>query len=463
MLELRPQPGPQERFLATRADIAIYGGGAGSGKSYAEVLDVTRYANVPGFNAIYFRRTYPQLSAPDGLWDISTQILPHCGATPYESTMEWKLPAGGRVLMRHMQHEKDRLNHQGPQYCGIYYDELPQFTSRQFWYLLSRNRSMCGVRPYVRASCNPDPDSFVAELIDWWIDEHGYPIPERSGVLRWFVRTGTGDSLAWADDPDELRALYPGQEPLSLTFIAALLDDNPALLAADPGYRSRLMALHYVERARLLGGNWKVRPAAGNYFKRHWFPVFDVMPGAPSAVVRGWDKAATEVSESNRDPDWTRGVKLARLKNGPVDYMVMDVVGDRLSPGGVDQLILNTASQDGKGVPQAFFVDPGQAGKVDQAHIRRVLQDYRTTFERASHSKIAYAGPVSSQAEGGRIGLLRGPWLDEYLAEVEAFPDGSHDDIVDGQSLAYLKLNRMSGRRATATGAGGSSRWRPGG
>ena len=59
--------------------------------------------------------------------------------------------------------------------------------------MLSRNRSTCGVTPYVRATCNPDADSWVAKFIEWWIDQDtGYPIPERSGKLRWFIRTSAG-------------------------------------------------------------------------------------------------------------------------------------------------------------------------------------------------------------------------------------------------------------------------------
>ena len=51
--------------------------------------------------------------------------------------------------------------------------------------MLSRNRSMCGVRPYVRASCNPDADSWVASFLSWWIDQDtGYAIPERSGKIQ---------------------------------------------------------------------------------------------------------------------------------------------------------------------------------------------------------------------------------------------------------------------------------------
>lgn len=62
---------------------------------------------------------------------------------------------------------------------------------------------MCGVRPYVRATCNPDADSWVAEFISWWIDpETGFAIPERAGVLRWFIRIG--DTIIWGDSPEEL-------------------------------------------------------------------------------------------------------------------------------------------------------------------------------------------------------------------------------------------------------------------
>lgn len=33
-VELKPQPGKQESFLKSAADVAIFGGGAGSGKSF---------------------------------------------------------------------------------------------------------------------------------------------------------------------------------------------------------------------------------------------------------------------------------------------------------------------------------------------------------------------------------------------------------------------------------------------
>ncbi|WP_338149906.1 terminase large subunit domain-containing protein [Sinorhizobium meliloti] len=62
---------------------------------------------------------------------------------------------------------------------------MTHFSASSSRYMVSRKRSMSGVGPYTRATCNPDADSWVAELISWWIDQDtGLPIPERAGVLR---------------------------------------------------------------------------------------------------------------------------------------------------------------------------------------------------------------------------------------------------------------------------------------
>ena len=78
---------------------------------------------------------------------------------------------------------------QGAQITLICFDELTHFSAHQFFYMVSRNRSTCGVRPYIRATCNPDADSWVADLLAWWIDqETGLPIRERAGVVRYYIR-----------------------------------------------------------------------------------------------------------------------------------------------------------------------------------------------------------------------------------------------------------------------------------
>ena len=70
----RPQKGKQEKFLACSADICIYGGAAGGGKSYALLLEPLRHIGNKQFAAVTFRRTNPQILSPGGLWSESFNI-----------------------------------------------------------------------------------------------------------------------------------------------------------------------------------------------------------------------------------------------------------------------------------------------------------------------------------------------------------------------------------------------------
>jgi hypothetical protein len=203
---IEAQPGPQRTFLATSADLAIYGGAAYGGKTFALLLEPLRHSKNPNFGAVIFRRTYPQVTNEGGLWDTSQQLYPLVGAKPRESDLSWRFPSGASVKFAHLQYEANKIDWQGAQVPLIGWDELTHFTEGQFWYLFGRNRSMCGVRPYTRATCNPDPDSFVRVLIDWWIGEDGFAIPERSGRIRWFVRYD--GELHWADGRDELAGRF---------------------------------------------------------------------------------------------------------------------------------------------------------------------------------------------------------------------------------------------------------------
>ena len=332
--------------------------------------------------------------------------------------------------------------------CLIGFDELTQFTAFQFWYLFSRNRSTCGVRPYIRATCNPEADSWVALLIAWWIDQDtGYAIPERSGVLRWFVRVG--DTLIWADSPEEL-AEYKDDRgepipPKSLTFIPASLDDNPALLKADPGYRANLMALTTVERERLAKGNWKIRPAAGLYFQRHWCNVLDARPdGDEWRWARGWDLAATEAREGT-DPDWTTGT-LMGINAKTNRLCIADHRYDRLSPHGVEAMLKAVAEHDTRRVTIALPQDPAQAGKSQRARLAGLLQGYNVRFRRMSKTtgnKIERFSGFSAQAEARNVDVVRGPWNERLFQELENFPPGNnmgHDDDADSVSEAYAAL-----------------------
>lgn len=446
---LKPQTGPQERFLASQADIAIYGGAAGGGKTYAMLLEPLRHAVTnPNFSAIFFRRTTPQIWSPGGLWDEASKMYRSIGAEPRMEPPEWRFPNGGKVRFAHLQREENVYDWQGSQIPLIVFDELTHFTASQFWYLLSRNRSGSGVRGYVRASCNPDADSWVAELISWWIDQAtGYPIKERAGVLRWFVRID--DRLEWANTREELARRFGNCEPKSLTFIPARLQDNKILTANDPGYLANLMAMTRVERERLLEGNWKIRPAAGLYFQRSWC---EVVTAAPANLIRcrGWDLGATEKTAMN-DPDWTSGTKIGRAPDGI--FYVLDQTWLQGSPSRVETLIVNTASQDEAGTIISLPQDPGQAGKAQGSYFTKRLAGYRVQVTPEARNpggddappsrvsaKITRFSPFSSQAEAGNIKVVVGDWNKRWFDELEAFPEARHDDSADSTARAFTAL-----------------------
>jgi predicted phage terminase large subunit-like protein len=431
------QPGPQTEFLSTSADICIYGGAAGGGKTVGLILEPLRHVGrVANFTAVFFRRTTPQIANPGGLWDESRNFYPRLGGTPHLGAREWRWPRGGKIKFSHLQFDATVYDWQGAQIALICFDELTHFTAHQFFYMVSRNRSTCGVRPYIRATCNPDAESWVADFLAWWIDPiTGLPIPERAGVVRYYIRVS--EKIVWADRPEDLarhlpqlEELPPGVEPprpISVTFIPAKVFDNPALLQVNPEYLGYLLSLPTLERERLLGGNWKIRPAAGLYFKREWCPVVDEVP-AELDVVRYWDLAATEKTEFN-DPDWTVGIKLGRDQNG--GYWLLDMVRHRANPGDVEQILLNTATRDGNRVRIGFGKDPGQAGKSQALHFVRALSGFTVTPAPESGDKLTRFGPFSSQCRAGNVKVRRGPWNEELFRVLEGFPDLAHDDEVD--------------------------------
>jgi predicted phage terminase large subunit-like protein len=434
---IRPQPGPQEEFVSCWADIVIYGGAAGGGKSFGLLITPLRWVSNPQFGAVLFRRTTVQLKSVGGLWDESEGIYPYWGARGFRQSLEWRFPSGAKIKMSHMEHEKNRLDWQGSQIAFIGWDEITHFTGNQFWYLVGRNRSMSGVPGRIRCTCNPDPDSFVAELIKWWIDQQtGYPIPGRAGVIKWFVRLG--DEIVWGFSKRELIERYGAESlPMSLTFIPSNVFDNKLLLAKDPGYLAKLRALPLVEREQMLKGNWKVRPAAGMYFKRHYFGIVEAAPAEVRRRVRYWDRAATE-KRANTDPDSSVGVLMSQDKQGV--FYVEDVQKLWGSAHKVEQAMKNTAALDGKAVQIGYMQDPGSAGKGEAEQMARELAGWVVKFAVATGDKETRAKPASSQAEAGNIKIVRAHWNEEYLRVLENFPEGLHDDEVDATSGAFELL-----------------------
>lgn len=289
--EIKPQPGYQTEALRSNADIVIGGGAAGVGKTFTLLLESLRHTSRKGFGSVIFRRTSPMIRAEGGLWDASSKLYSKIdGATPRESSLQWMFRSGVKIKFSHLEYEKNVYDWQGSEIPMIGFDELTHFTKKMFFYLLSRNRSTCGVKPYIRTTCNPDPDSWVRELIDWWIGDDGFPINERSGVIRYFMRDN--NNYIWGHTKSEVyekgehiignmirnaerhaiehgvkNTLTPDDFIKSLTFIGGSIYDNQELLKIDPNYLSNLNAQSKEEKHRLLEGNWNQKHTDEDVYK----------------------------------------------------------------------------------------------------------------------------------------------------------------------------------------------------
>jgi phage terminase large subunit-like protein len=453
-IEIKPQEGPQTTFLSTSADIAIFGGGAGGGKSFGLLLESLRNINNPTYGGTIFRRTFSDIKNEGGLWDESTALYPQLGATSNESDLYWTFKSGATVGFAHLQHEKDIQNYQGAQMPFIGFDELTHFTERQFFYMLSRNRlGRCsGFKPYVRATCNPDADSWVAEFISWWIDEDGFADPSRMGILRYFYRINNKNH--WGDTPEELMEKFPDlaavAPPKSVTFILSTVYNNRILLEKDPGYLANLQSLDNIDQQRLLGdkdrgGNWKIRAEAGKVFNRSWFKVIDEneIP-AGGTWCRFFDFAASEKKMKGDDPDFTASTLLGHI-NGR--FIVARVTEDRMTQ--VDDFVKNTATQDRNWVTARggrymvrWEIEPGSASLREHGRMVAMLSGFDVAGDHSRGDKFVRSKAFAAQAKGGNVDVVQSDWTEGFLKHMHGQPDLSHDDIHDSAAGAFNAVNQ---------------------
>lgn len=254
-----PQPGGQMQYQMCGADIMFYGGEAGCGKTYSILYEHLKWIHLPNYIGVIGRKEYAQIFDANGLWDEANRMYPQFGGRPNRGDKpKFVFPSGAQIYFKHSQHaSKIDIYWQGLAGSVIQLDEITQFSKDEFLYIMSRNRGMSGVRSYMRGTCNPDPNSFVRKMIDWWIDEDGFVIQERSGVIRYFVHYE--DEFHWADTKEELVEKFkfnPKLKPKSFTFIRGLLKDNKALMEKDPDYEASMQNLSKAQRMALAEGNW---------------------------------------------------------------------------------------------------------------------------------------------------------------------------------------------------------------
>ena len=191
-------------------------------------------------------------------------------------------------------------------------------------------------------------------------------------------------------------------------------------------------------RTYAAAGQMQQRPAprGGGVIKRAWFEIVNAAP-ATGARVRSWDFAASEAKQGT-DPDWSVGLRMLKASNGI--FYIEDVQRERLSSLGVENMVKNTASQDGRGVTITIPQDPGQAGKAQAQQMVLKLATYVAKIILPTGDKETRAKAFAAQAEAGNVKLVKGAWNEAFLAECASFPTGAHDDQIDAAADAFNEL-----------------------
>ena len=426
-------------------------GAAGGGKSWSLLYEALRHVDNPKFEAVIFRRNSNQILNSGGLWDASYELYgKYPGAKAIKSPAPyWRFPSGAKISFRHLERDESVHKWQGTEICLLEFDELTHFSEKQFFYMLSRNRSTCGVNPYIRCSCNPDADSFVANFISWWIDQDtGYPMAERSGKVRYMARVN--EEIVWGDTPEEVirianEADYDVEieedDVKSVSFVASNIYDNQVLLKTNKSYLANLKALSIVERERLLYGNWKIKAAKGLFFPRSALPeLLESVPDDVVRWVRAWDLAATDTDEGG-DPAYTASVLLGKRRNGR--YVIADATNNRYKAEKVRALVKQCAVTDKakyKRVRIRMSIDPGQAGKEQSLSYIKMLAGFSVSTVKESGSKESRAEPFAAQWQAGNVDVVAGPWTEALLGQYEAFPESKFKDMVDAGANAFNEL-----------------------
>lgn len=424
----------QLAFLMAQEREVFFGGAAGPGKTDALLMGALEFVHVPGYRALILRRTFPQL---EEIMDRARMWLKNKRGVNWNGSkrqFDFECPTGDTAVIRfgYCDAEMDVANYDGFEYQYIAWDELTHFTEWQYTYLFSRLRSVL---------CPACEESKRKGKTKWPHLPLGHvPLRVRSASNPgnhghdWVKERFKIGSLI-----GELKRLHPDRG-----FMPAVMSDNPALRAEE--YKQSLMELQPVRRAQLLNGDWDVR-APGELFDRGDFQFIDDWP-RDAVYVRAWDLAASPPTEANKDPDWTVGVKIGKMRQGK--FFIIDVLRARRKSAEVEELMRATAEMDGREVSILIPQDPGSAGKSYAQHLQtQVLLGFNVIIEPQNGSKYVRAKPMSAAAKAQNLILLRADWNNDFIVECEqAGPNDklyNHDDQWDAASFGfnYLCANSM--------------------
>lgn len=387
------------------------GGAAGGGKSVFLLAAALQYVDLEGYAAILFRKTFSDLVLPGALIPMSREWL---NKWIERGEVKWQdkekkytfMESGATLSFGYMDSVGDHLRYQGSEFQFVGFDEVTHIDPESYRYLFSRLRRKQGVNIPIRMRASANPGGKFGEYY----------------YERFFV-----------DNINETTGKH------RRLFLQAGLDDNEHV--DEEEYRNALQELDPITRAQLEDGNWQIRPQ-GDLFDKSWMLTIDYQ-GIPAHTryVRFWDLAAIDPKKrrnktDKRAPDWTVGLKLG-FADG--NYYVVDIIKVQKAPGDVEKLIKATAIADGYSCAIRIEEEGGASGVANtERYAKTILQGFDFMGIRSNINKIERARPVAAACQVGSVFVSnRCRNLLDLYSQLDAFPNGSNDDIVDAFSGAF--------------------------
>ena len=240
----------QKAFIDATESEVLFGGAAGGGKSYGQVVDALLFAlRYPASKQLILRRTFAELDK--SLIRLALALYPREIFTLNSSSHTGRFKNGSLLDFGYCAAENDVYQYQSAEYDAVRFDELTHFTESQYLYLISRVRGANSYPKQIKSSTNP------GGVGHGWVKERFVDAAERGRP-------------------------FLGKDGMSRIFIPALLEDNRFLREGDPEYKKRLLALPERERKALLLGDWDI--FEGQYFtefsrERHVIEPFEIPIG----------------------------------------------------------------------------------------------------------------------------------------------------------------------------------------
>jgi hypothetical protein len=247
-----PTPGPQLDAYESPADVLLYGGMAGGGKTAL----LTGLALCEHRRSLLMRRQYSDLGAmiEDTLKQYGTRDGFNGSPPARLRSRDGRLIEFGAAKLPG---DEEHWKGQAHDFLGL--DEVSQFLESQVRFLMGWVRSdvpgqRCRVVLATNPPDNPADGQWLLDMFAPWLND-AYDNPAKPGELRWVVSDEDGKDR-WVDGPDPI--MIGGRQviPESRTFIPARLEDNPFL--KDTGYASKLDALPEPLRSAVRDGNWMI-------------------------------------------------------------------------------------------------------------------------------------------------------------------------------------------------------------